>query len=100
MELNDLSISELFEDLLSWDSESKLITPKNITGTYFGALILVFQFVFCVMFFLAPERAPKAGPATCSIIICYLFPSLRQYNWRVCSINELETSLLEIYLDD
>ena len=52
LELNDLSISDLFEDLLSWNSESKLITPKNITGTYYGAimaiLILVFQFVFCI----------------------------------------------------
>ena len=31
-ELKDLSISELFEDLLSWNLESKLITPKNITN--------------------------------------------------------------------
>ena len=70
LELNDLSISELFEDLLSWNSESKLITPKNITGTYFGAIMAIFNFSFSVcflyvMFFLTPEWAPKAGPATC-----------------------------------
>ena len=70
LELNDLSISELFDDLLSWNLESKLITPKNITGTYFGAIMEIFNLIFSVcfpyvMFFLTPERAPKAGPATC-----------------------------------
>ena len=74
LELNDLSISELFEDLLSWNSESKLITPKNITGTYFGAIMAIFNFSFSVcflyvMFFLTPERAPKAGPATCFLVL-------------------------------
>ena len=52
LELNDLSISELFDDLLSWNSESKLITSKNITGTYLGAIMEIFnfsfQFVFCM----------------------------------------------------
>ena len=77
LELNDLSISELFEDLLSWNSESKLITPKNITGTYFGAIMAIFNFSFSVcflyvMFFLTPERAPKAGPATC-MYVCFLY---------------------------
>ena len=52
LELNDLFISELFEDLLSLNSESKLITPKYTTDTYFGAivaiLILDFQLVFCM----------------------------------------------------
>ena len=67
LELNDLSISELFDDLLSWNSESKLITPKNITGTYFGAIMEIFNFSFSVcflyvMFFLTPEHVPKAGP--------------------------------------
>ena len=67
LELKDLSISELFEDVLSWNSESKLITPKYITGTYFGAILTIFNFSFSVcvlyvMFFLTPEWAPKAGP--------------------------------------
>ena len=49
LELKDLSISELFEEPLSWNLESKLITPKYITGTYFGAIVfLFFQFDFCV----------------------------------------------------
>ena len=76
LELNDLSISELFEDLLKWNLEYKLTTPKNITGTYFVAILanFNFSFSFCflyVMFFLTPERAHKAGPATC-IIFCYI----------------------------
>ena len=50
--------------------ESKLITPKYITGTYFGAIVAIFNSIFTVCFlgvmlFLTPERAPKAGPATC-----------------------------------
>ena len=44
LELKDLSISELFEELLSWNSESKLITPKYITGTYFGAMVAILNF--------------------------------------------------------
>ena len=75
LDLNELSISELFEDLLSWNFESKLITPKNITGTYFGVIMAIFDFSFSVfflyvMFFLTPERAPKAGPVN-----CYLYAS-------------------------
>ena len=67
----DLSVSEPFEELLSWNLESKLITPKYITGTYFGAIVAIYNFCFsvcflCVMFFLTTERAPKAGP-------CHLF---------------------------
>ena len=70
LDLNEFPISELFEDLLSWNLESKLITPKYITGTYFGAIVAIFNSIFsvcflCVMLFLTPERAPKAGPATC-----------------------------------
>ena len=70
-DLKDLSVSEPFEELLSWNLESKLITPKYITGTYFGAIVAIFNFCFsvcflCVMFFLTPEQAPKAGP-------CHLF---------------------------
>ena len=41
-----IPISELFEDLLSWNLESKLITPKYITGTYFGAIVAIFNFFF------------------------------------------------------
>ena len=44
--VNELSISELFEDLLSWNSESKVITPKYITGTYFGAILAILDFFF------------------------------------------------------
>jgi len=70
IELKDLSISQSFEELLSWNLESKLITPKYITGTYFGAIVAIFNSIFTVCFlgvmlFLTPERAPKAGPATC-----------------------------------
>ena len=42
LELKDLSMSELFEELLSLNSESKLITPKYITSTYFGAIVAMF----------------------------------------------------------
>ena len=70
MELKDWSISESFEELLSWNLESKLITPKYITGTYFCAIMAIFNFSFWVCFlyvkfFITPERAPKARPATC-----------------------------------
>ena len=44
MELKYLSISELFEELQSWNSESKLITLKSITGTYFGAIVAMLNF--------------------------------------------------------
>ena len=72
LDLNEFPISELFEDLLSSNLESKLITPKYITGTYFGAIVAIFNSIFTVCFlgvmlFLTPERAPKAGPATCMI---------------------------------
>ena len=74
-DLKVLSVSKSFEGLLSWNSESKLITPKYITGTYFGAIVAIFNFCFsvcflCVMFFLTPEQAPKAGP--CHLyMICF-----------------------------
>ena len=42
LELKDLSISELFEELLSWNLESKLIILKYITSTYFGAIVAIF----------------------------------------------------------
>ena len=72
LDLNELSISQLFEDLLSWNLESKLIAPKNITSTYFGAIMAIFNFSFLVYFLyvifsLTPEWAPKAGSATCYI---------------------------------
>ena len=51
LDLKGLSISELFEELLSLNLESKLITSKYITETYFCAIwpsvIFIFQFVFC-----------------------------------------------------
>ena len=61
-----LATSEMFEELLSWNLKSKLITPKYITGTYFDAMATIFE----VMIY---EQAPKAGP-------CYLFI----YDWFVC----------------
>merc|ERR1712239_94255 len=74
LDLNEFPISELFEDLLSSNLESKLITPKYITGTYFGAIVAIFNSIFTVCFlgvmlFLTPERAPKASPATCWYIV-------------------------------
>ena len=33
--------AESFEELLSWNLESKLITPKYITGTYFGDIVAI-----------------------------------------------------------
>ena len=92
LDLDELSISEMFEDLLSWNLESKLITPKNITGTYFGAIMAIFNFSFSVyflyvIFFLTLEGAPKAGPATCFyyfhkflFLISKLFTTLRSWD--------------------
>ena len=67
LELKYLSISKLFGELLSWNLESRLITPKYITGTYLSAIVAIFNFHFsvcflCVMFFLTPERATKNLP--------------------------------------
>ena len=42
----DLSISESFEELPSWNLESKLITPKYITRTYFGAIVAILNFCY------------------------------------------------------
>ena len=50
LDVNELSISELFEDLLTLNLESKLINPKNITGTYFGSIMAIFNFIFPVYF--------------------------------------------------
>jgi len=41
LELKVLSIYELFEDLLSWKSESKLITPKYFTSPYLGNKVAI-----------------------------------------------------------
>ena len=40
----ELSIFELFEELLSWNSKSKLIILKYITGIYFGAIVAISNF--------------------------------------------------------
>ena len=40
----DVSTSELFEELLSWNLKSKLITPKYITDTYFSAITAILNF--------------------------------------------------------
>ena len=45
-ELNDLSVSELFEELLSWNLESKLITPNYFTGPYFGDIVATLDLTF------------------------------------------------------
>ena len=81
LKLKDISIYESFEELLSWNLESKLITPKYITSIYFGAIVTIFNFCFffsyflCVMFFLTPEKTSKASP-------CHLFKS----NIETCGI--------------
>ena len=69
-ELKDLLIYEPVEKLLGFNSESQLITPKYITGTHFGTIMVILNYCFlvfflCLMCFLTPERAPEAGPATC-----------------------------------
>ena len=43
-DLKDLSVSESFEELLSLNSESKLITPKYITSTYIGVIVAICNF--------------------------------------------------------
>ena len=58
-DLKDLSISESFEELLSWNSESKLITPKYITGIYFGAMVAILGF------YEFRSGPLKLTPATC-----------------------------------
>ena len=40
------SISESFEELLSWNSKLKLITHKCISGTYFGAIVAILNFCY------------------------------------------------------
>ena len=52
LDLNEFPIYELFEDLLSWNLESKLITPKYITSTYFGAIAAIFNSIFLVCFYV------------------------------------------------
>ena len=54
-DLKDLFIYESFEELLSWNLESKLITPKYITGPYFGAIVAILD--FCDL-----EAGPKIRP--------------------------------------
>ena len=103
LELNDLSISELFKDLLSWNSEYKRITSKNIIGTYFGAIMAIFNFSFSVcflyvMFFLTPERAPKASPATCFIIIWIFFS--KGSNFRASHHKESPIFIWAIFVNE
>ena len=35
------AISQLFEELLGWKSEFKLISPKYVTGTHFGTNVAI-----------------------------------------------------------
>ena len=44
IDLKDVSLSESFEELLSWNLEYKLITPKYIASTYFGAIVAISNF--------------------------------------------------------
>ena len=37
-------ISQLFQELQGWNLESKLITPKSLTGTYFDTKLSRFGF--------------------------------------------------------
>ena len=52
LDLNEFPISELFEDLLSWNLESKLITPKYIISTYFSSIAAIFISIFSVCFYV------------------------------------------------
>ena len=71
LDLNEFPISELFEYLLSWNLKSKLITPKYITGTYFGAFVAIFNFCLSVCFlYIMFISTPWAGPKSRS---CHLF---------------------------
>ena len=77
LELKDLSIYEPFKEVLSWNSESKVITPKYITGSSVCAIVSIFNLCFSVcfryvMFFLTQDWASKAGP-------CHLFYFDLQY---------------------
>ena len=41
MEQKEWSISQSFEELQSWNSESELITPKYFTSNYFGDMVAI-----------------------------------------------------------
>ena len=57
LELKDFFIYEPVEELLSWNKESKLITPKFITGTYFGSIVTILIFLWFT------SRSLKLAPA-------------------------------------
>ena len=61
-----MSISQPFEELQSWNSELKLITPISITGSHFGTMAAILDFFF-LDFFLGGEEGegaegPQQGP--------------------------------------
>ena len=75
LELTDLFISELFEDLLSWNSVSKLITPRYITCAYFGAIVAIFNFIFsvCLLYvmFFNSWAGPQSRPLPLVLVIIW-----------------------------
>jgi len=80
-----IHVSELFENLPSWNLESKLVSPKNITDPYLGAIIIIFNFSFSVyflyvIFFLTPEQAPK-GPA--AFLLIFILQLLAHNIWNL-----------------
>ena len=98
LELNDWSIYELFKELLSWNLESKLITPRYITCTYFGAIVTIFNFIFSVCFLCIKIFYPWAGPQSGP---CHLFfyllngPKLSNF---VLTVSSRQTYLPLLYL--
>ena len=46
MELKDISISQPFEELDSWNLESNQVASKYITGTHFGAIVAFLDFFY------------------------------------------------------
>ena len=74
-DLKDLSVSESFEELLSLNSESKMITPKYFTGTYFGAMVAIL--IFCDL-----GASPKASPCHLFVKLFVVFVTWCTY-WRI-----------------
>ena len=77
---------------LSWLPPNILLAP--ILVLLRPSLILFFSMFLCLMLFLTPERAPKAGPATCIhsflwvLLCCNIFytpKAAREGPWRSAS---------------
>ena len=77
---------------VSWLPPNILLAP--ILVLLRPSLILFFSMFLCLMLFLTPERAPKAGPATCIhsflwvLLCCNIFytpKAAREGPWRSAS---------------